>query len=415
MLREGGWTTLSGPTLDRSGFESPASQMNTRPLLVAAEKILRVLPTGMGVVALLLSLTTVWGALGLYEKSKELMSLRLPDIATEMTKLPGDTRQIGSYLVDRLKEELSAKELELKTLRATYSAEAERLAEAFGVEKEKSAARQIELAAEQGSLEKKTSLAKAEKEAQLSSYNNCQSEKDAEANKEKNYLSQLNTTEFETELRRKIQYNAGPPRIWSVGPAPGPRIGGFELPSPLGKVNYLCGDASYIRRWDCWLKASVACRVLNEFEQSGMLARAETTSVAVGKALQASEATLKSATETLGECKARLKAQEDAVRSLAAGFQNQKTTLKDRQKQLVSALEGERTRLRKELDYFMEHPKEAADKIKKVFRDQVPTKIFFWWLSVAGFCTNLTLTALAYLRLCLLASIFGPRIILPNS
>ena len=63
----------------------------------------------------------------------------------------------------------------------------------------------------------------------------------------------------------------------------------------------------------------------------------------------------------------------------------------------------------------MEHPKEAADKIKKVFRDQVPTKIFFWWLSVAGFCTNLTLTALAYLRLCLLASIFGPRIILPNS
>ena len=102
-------------------------------------KILHVLPTGMGVVAILLSLTTAWEALSVYEKSKELLGSdywkQYSDFMKMATELPDATQKMGSFLVDRAKEELSAKEAELQTLLKTFYASEERMLKEFGVEK----------------------------------------------------------------------------------------------------------------------------------------------------------------------------------------------------------------------------------------------------------------------------------------
>jgi len=377
-------------------------------------KVLHVLPTGMGVVAILLSLTTAWEALSVYEKSKELLGSdywkQYSDFMKMATELPDATQKMGSFLVDRAKEELSAKEAELQTLLKTFYASEERLLKEFGVEKEESTARRIELAAEQGSLEEKTRLSQAEKENQFRLRNERQAEKDEASKKEADYLSQLNEAEFERLLGRKIEYNAGPPRTWSAGATPGPRIFGLELPPIIGKGNLLARDKSYTERYVCWTVTNKIVDLLNIAEQTGVLATAEAIYATADKRWRAAEAQLKIHTDVLNECIVRIKAQDDIIRNLAEEYQKKKKALIDNWNAQVSVIKNEQERLKKKIDYYLEHPEEAAGHIQKHHL----TKIFFWWLSVAGFCTSLTLTALAYLRLCLLAGIFGPRIISPN-
>ena len=385
-------------------------------------KILHVLPTGMGVVAILLSLTTAWEALSVYEKSKELLGSdywkQYSDFMKMATELPDATQKMGSFLVDRAKEELSAKEAELQTLLKTFYASEERLLKEFGVEKEESTARRIELAAEQGSLEEKTRLSQAEKENQFRLRNERQAEKDEASKKEADYLSQLNEKEFERLLGRKIGYNAGPPRTWSAGSFPVPRIGRFGYAvlildpvvtmalAPALFYTAAIGD----ERYKCWSDATVNCALLNKFQQTGGLAKAEAIYATADKRWQAAEAQLKLQADVLNQCIVRIKAQDDIIRNLAEEYQKKKKALIDNWNAQVSVIKNEQERLKKKIDYYIEHPEEAAGHIQKHHL----TKIFFWWLSVAGFCTSLTLTALAYLRLCLLAGIFGPRIISPN-